>query len=57
VGEVTSGSQSPVLDCGIGLGYVANRPDLTSPGSAIQVMVRSRALTATVAKPPLHKSA
>ena len=57
IGEVTSGSQSPVLSCGIGLGYVSNTPEYTTPGSELHVMVRSRALTASVAKPPLHKTA
>jgi aminomethyltransferase len=56
VGAVTSGSQSPVLGCGIGLGYVTNRPEFTAPGSDIRVVVRSRSLKATVAKPPLHKT-
>jgi aminomethyltransferase len=56
IGLVTSGSQSPVLDCGIGLGYVNNQPEFTETGSEIRVLVRSRALSATVAKPPLHKT-
>ncbi len=56
IGIVTSGSQSPVLQCGIGLGYVPNDPAFTTPGSRIQVSVRSRMLTAEVAKAPLHKS-
>ena len=55
VGEVTSGSQSPVLGQGIGLGYVPNDPSFTAPGSTIGVSVRGRVLPATVTKPPFHK--
>jgi aminomethyltransferase len=55
VGEVTSGSQSPVLGKGVGLGYVANRPELTAPGSEIGLSVRGRVLRAVVRKPPFHK--
>lgn len=55
VGEVTSGSQSPILSRGIGMGYVENRSDLTSLGSNLVVEVRGRRLKAQVKKPPLHK--
>ncbi len=55
-GKVTSGSQSPVLECGIGLGYVQNQPELTTVGSELKIAVRSRSLSAVVAKPPLHKT-
>ncbi len=56
VGEVTSGSQSPTLGQGIGLGYVPNDDAFTAPGSEIGVSVRGRILPATVTKPPFHKS-
>lgn len=56
VGTVTSGTQSPILDCGIGLGYVQNKPTLTTPGAELQIAVRNRRVKAVVAKPPLHKS-
>ena len=55
VGVVTSGTQSPILECGIGLGYVAKRDDLTTPGSEVFVEVRGRKLKAEIRKPPLHK--
>jgi len=55
VGVVTSGTQSPILSQGIGLGYVQNREDLRTPGSKVFIEVRGRALSATVAKPPLHR--
>ena len=55
IGEVTSGTQSPVLGKAVGLGFVPNNPDYTTPGSKIYLNVRSRALEATVTKPPFHK--
>ncbi len=55
IGEVTSGSQSPLLGQGIGLGYVPNDSAFTAPGSAIGIAVRGRILPATVTKPPFHK--
>jgi len=51
IGKVTSGTQSPVLSIGIGLGYVAT--DLASPGSEIYVDVRGKSLKAVVSKLPL----
>ncbi|OZC02798.1 glycine cleavage system aminomethyltransferase GcvT [Rubricoccus marinus] len=55
IGTVTSGTQSPVLAQGIGLGLVENDPAYTAPGSALAIRVRGRELAATVAKPPFHK--
>lgn len=57
IGEVTSGTQSPVLGKGIGMGYVENEPGFTTPGSKITILNRGRALSATIARPPLHKTA
>lgn len=54
VGEVTSGTQSPVLNTGIGMGYVKNVPELTTPGSSIQISARGRSFAATIQKPPFH---
>ena len=56
IGEVTSGSQSPILQKGIGLGYVRNDPAYTTPGAAIGLSVRGRTLRAVVQKPPFHKA-
>lgn len=55
IGVVTSGTQSPVLRGGIGLGYVQNEPSYTEPGVEIVISVRGRKLTAIVKKPPLHE--
>jgi aminomethyltransferase len=50
IGKVTSGTQSPMLGIGIGLGYVATA--YASPGSEIFVEVRGRSLKAEVCKVP-----
>jgi aminomethyltransferase len=56
MGIVTSGTQSPLLEKGVGLGYVQNKPEFTTPGSALKVAGRGRMLSARVAKPPFHKN-
>ena len=53
IGDVTSGTQSPSLSRGIGLGYV--EADFALPGSAIFVQIRGKNLPATVSKLPLVK--
>ncbi|MBX2947016.1 MAG: glycine cleavage system aminomethyltransferase GcvT [Cyclobacteriaceae bacterium] len=50
IGKVTSGTMSPVLGIGIGLGYVTI--ELSSPGREIFIDVRGRALKAEVCKTP-----
>ena len=53
IGEVTSGTQSPTLGCGIGLGYVdAGRSEV---GTQIEVEVRGKLFPASIAKKPLYK--
>jgi aminomethyltransferase len=51
IGKVTSGTMSPVLGIGIGLGYVTTAN--AAPGSDIYIDVRGRALKAQVSKLPL----
>jgi aminomethyltransferase len=51
IGKVTSGTQSPLLGIGIGLGYVTS--EHANPGSEIYVDVRGRSLKAKVSKLPL----
>ncbi|TGE22988.1 glycine cleavage system aminomethyltransferase GcvT [Hymenobacter metallicola] len=53
IGEVTSGTQSPSLSKGIGLGYV--RTEFSAPGSQIFVQVRGKNFPATVVKLPFVK--
>jgi aminomethyltransferase len=51
IGKVTSGTMSPMLSIGIGLGYVTN--EFSAPGSEIFIDVRGKALKAVVSKTPL----
>ena len=53
IGEVTSGTQSPTLGKGIGLGYVPTA--LSKPGSELFVKVRDKLLKAEVVKLPFVK--
>ena len=53
IGEVTSGTQSPTLGKGIGLGYVPVA--FSKPGSEIFVKVRDKLLKAEVVKLPFVK--
>lgn len=50
VGIVTSGAPSPTLGRSIGMAYVP--PDLTKPGTELNVVVRGRAVPAHVVKIP-----
>lgn len=55
IGKVTSGTMSPVLGIGIGLGYVS--AEHSSPGSEIFIDIRGKALKAHVSKLPLIEKA
>lgn len=52
-GEVTSGTYSPTLDRGIGMGYVP--AGLAQPGRAITIDVRGRSRRATIVEKPIYK--
>ena len=52
-GEVTSGSHSPMLDRGIGLGYVA--AEHSAPGSTLTIDVRGRERRGEVVPKPIYK--
>jgi aminomethyltransferase len=52
-GEVTSGSLSPMLDVGIGLGYVPAAQ--STPGTELVIDVRGKPRRAEVSKKPLYK--
>ena len=54
IGEVTSGTQAPSLNKGIGLGYVTN--DYKSPGSEVYIQIRKKTVPATVVKLPFYKN-
>lgn len=53
IGIVTSGTMSPSLNKGIGLGYVP--VEFAEPGSTIYIQIRKNAIPATVVKLPFYK--
>lgn len=53
VGEVVSGTQSPSLNLGIGLGYVP--PSLAKAGTPIQIEIRGRYFAAEVVAKPIYR--
>jgi aminomethyltransferase len=53
IGRVTSGTMSPMLKTGIGMGYV--KPEFSSEGSGIKILIRNKAAAATVVRPPFFK--
>jgi aminomethyltransferase len=53
LGGVTSGTMSPSLGKGIGMGYVPSV--LSEPGSKIHIQIRKNAIPATVVKLPFYK--
>jgi aminomethyltransferase len=52
VGQVVSGTQSPSLGCGIGMGFVPSAH--AAVGTAIEVEVRGRKWPATLVKKPIY---
>ena len=54
IGRVTSGTQSPSLLIGIGLGYVEK--SYSKIGTKIGILIRDKKCTARVVKPPFIKS-
>lgn len=53
-GVVTSGTQSPSLGEGIGLGYVSR--EYSKPGTELEIDIRGKRKFAVVSKPPLYKN-
>lgn len=53
IGEVTSGTMSPSLEKGIGLGYVPT--DVAGIGNKIFIQIRKKAVPATQVKLPFYK--
>jgi aminomethyltransferase len=52
-GEVTSGTHSPMLDLGIGMGYVP--AELAAPGTELTIDVRGRHRKARTVKKPIYR--
>lgn len=53
VGEVTSGTQSPSLNVGIGLGYVP--ASHASPGTKIEIEIRGKRAAAEIVPKPIYR--
>jgi aminomethyltransferase len=53
VGTVTSGTHSPSLEVGIGMGYL--RRDLSEPGTELEIDVRGRRRPARIESKPLYR--
>jgi aminomethyltransferase len=52
-GQVTSGTHSPMLDRGIGMGYVPAA--IASPGEKIRIDVRGKERGAHIVQKPIYK--
>jgi aminomethyltransferase len=53
IGKVSSGTMSPMMGVGIGMGYV--KPDYSRPDNEIFISVRNKLLKAKVVKMPIYK--
>jgi aminomethyltransferase len=53
VGEVVSGTQSPSLNLGIGMGYVP--PELAKPDTKIEIEIRGKHYAAVVVAKPIYR--
>jgi len=53
IGEVVSGTQSPSLGIGIGLGYVP--PEYVAPGNTIEIEIRGKRSPAQIVKKPIYQ--
>jgi aminomethyltransferase len=55
LGRVVSGTQSPSLNVGLGMGYVP--PDSAKPGTAIQIEIRGKRAAAQIVPKPFYRKA
>jgi aminomethyltransferase len=53
VGEVVSGTQSPLLGIGIGMGYVP--PEFAKPDTKIEIEIRGKCFAAIVVPKPIYR--
>ena len=53
VGEVVSGTQSPSLSLGIGMGYVS--PEFAKPDTKIEIEIRGKRFAAVVVQKPIYR--
>ena len=52
IGSITSGTLSPSLGVGIGLGYVA--PSAAQPGTEVSIVIRGQPIPAEIVRPPFY---
>ena len=52
IGIVTSGTMSPMLRKGIGLGYI--KPEYAAPETVVYIQIRNKSVAAKVVKPPFR---
>ena len=53
IGEVTSGTQSPSLNLGIGMGYVP--PEFVKPDTKIEIEIRGKRFAAIIVPKPIYR--
>ena len=53
IGTVTSGTMSPLMRKGIGMGYI--KPEYAAPDTKIYIQIRNKSIEAKVVKPPFRK--
>jgi aminomethyltransferase len=53
IGQVVSGTQSPSLGIGIGMGYVP--PEFAKPGTGLEIEIRGKSAPAIVVPKPIYK--
>ncbi len=53
VGQVTSGTYAPYLEQAIGMGFVT--PELSEPGTRIEIAIRKRSVEAEIVQRPFYK--
>ncbi len=55
IGNVTSGTMSPMMQTGIGMGYVT--PEYAGEGKSVDIIIRNKPVRAETVKPPIYKGA
>ncbi len=53
IGEIVSGTQSPSLNLGVGIGYVP--PEFAKPDTKIEIEIRGKRFAAIVVKKPIYQ--
>ena len=53
IGKITSGTQSPTLNSGIGIGYV--QKNCSKTGMVLHMLVRGKKLTCKIVESPFYR--